>query len=177
MKKVVSLLWFQIDWKRSLMRLKKQEVEIIKETIANIFGEATIYLFGSRVYHNKKGGDIDLFVVAKENSFKQKIEALVKLKWALHKPIDIVLHRDFNREIEQEALRGIDLVSVLRCIRISIFTLKNSYSRLHNRSCVGMHMGICMISELFYCLYWSMRYHRGRSGNEAKCIFNDWPQI
>ncbi len=91
------------------MRLKKQEVEIIKETIANIFGEATIYLFGSRVQHNKKGGDIDLFIVAKENSFKQKIEALAKLKRALHKPIDIVLHRDFNREIEQEALRGIVL--------------------------------------------------------------------
>ncbi len=91
------------------MRLKKQEVEIIKETIANIFGEATIYLFGSRVHHNKKGGDIDLFVIAKENSFKQKIEALAKLKRALHKPIDIVLHSDFNREIEQEALRGIVL--------------------------------------------------------------------
>ena len=91
------------------MRLKKKEIEIIKETITNIFGEATIYLFGSRVHHNKKGGDIDLFVVAKENSLKQKIEALSKLKRALHKPIDIVLHRDFNREIEQEALKGIIL--------------------------------------------------------------------
>ncbi len=91
------------------MRLKKQEIEIIKETITNIFGEATIYLFGSRVHHNKKGGDIDLFVIAKENSLKLKIEALAKLKRALHKPIDIVLHRDFNREIEQEALKGVIL--------------------------------------------------------------------
>ncbi len=91
------------------MRLKEQEIEIIKETITNIFGEATIYLFGSRVHHNKKGGDIDLFVIAQENSFKLKIEALSKLKKALHKPVDIVLHRDFNREIEQEALKGVIL--------------------------------------------------------------------
>ena len=91
------------------MRLKKQEIEIIKETMHNIFGEATIYLFGSRVHHNKKGGDIDLFVIAQENSLKLKIEALAKLKRALHKPVDIVLHRDFNREIEQEALKGVIL--------------------------------------------------------------------
>ncbi len=91
------------------MRLKKQEIEIIKETITNIFGKATIYLFGSRVHHNKKGGDIDLFIIAEENSFKLKIEALSKLKRVLHKPVDIVLHRDFNREIEQEALKGIIL--------------------------------------------------------------------
>ena len=91
------------------MRLKEQEIEIIKETINNIFGEATIYLFGSRVHHNKKGGDIDLFVIAQENSLKLKIEALAKLKRALHKPVDIVLHRDFNREIEQEALKGVIL--------------------------------------------------------------------
>ncbi len=91
------------------MRLKKQEIEIIKETITNIFGEVTIYLFGSRIHYDKKGGDIDLFIISKENSLKQKIEALAKLKNALHKPIDIVLHRDFNREIEQEALKGIIL--------------------------------------------------------------------
>ena len=91
------------------MRLKEQEIEIIKETINNIFGEATIYLFGSRVHHNKKGGDIDLFIIAQENSLKLKIEALAKLKRALHKPVDIVLHRDFNQDIEQEALKGIIL--------------------------------------------------------------------
>lgn len=91
------------------MRLKKQEIEKIKKIITDIFGEATIYLFGSRVHHNKKGGDIDLFVIADENSLKLKIEALAKLKRALHKPVDIVLHRDFNRDIEQEALKGIIL--------------------------------------------------------------------
>ena len=93
------------------MRLRDKEIEIIKTTINDIFGEATIYLFGSRLEKNKKGGDIDLFVIAKDKSnlLQKKIKALAKLERALHKPIDIVIHRDFNREIEQEALKGIIL--------------------------------------------------------------------
>ncbi len=90
------------------MRLSDKEIEIIKTTINDIFGEATIYLFGSRLNPNKKGGDIDLFVIAKDKSnlLQKKIKALSKLERALHKPVDIVIHRDFNREIEQEALKG-----------------------------------------------------------------------
>jgi len=91
------------------MRLNEKEIVVIKDIIANVFGEAKVYLFGSRLDESKKGGDIDLFVVAKESSFEQKIKALAKLKRALYKPVDIVLHKDFNREIEQEALRGIIL--------------------------------------------------------------------
>ena len=90
------------------MRLSSKEIETIKTTIHDIFGEATIYLFGSRLNPNKKGGDIDLFVVAKDKTdlLQKKIKALAKLERALHKPVDIVVHRDFNREIEQEALKG-----------------------------------------------------------------------
>jgi len=90
------------------MRLKEKEILVIKETIANIFGEATVYLFGSRLDMSKKGGDIDLFIVAKDRSnlFEKKIKALARLKNRLFKPVDIVVHQDFDREIEQEALRG-----------------------------------------------------------------------
>jgi predicted nucleotidyltransferase len=91
------------------MKLKEKEIVIIKEIIANVFGDAKVYLFGSRVDEHKKGGDVDLFVVAKEGTLEQKIKALAKLKRALYKPVDILLHRDFNREIEQEALRGVVL--------------------------------------------------------------------
>ena len=91
------------------MRLKEKEIAVIKDIIANVFGDARVYLFGSRLDMSKNGGDIDLFVVAKESSLEQKIKALAKLKRALHKPVDIVLHKDFDREIEQEALRGVVL--------------------------------------------------------------------
>ncbi len=92
------------------MRLREKEVNIIKETVADIFGkDSTIYLFGSRVNDNKKGGDVDLFIISKNNSFENKIKTLVELKRFLHKPVDIVLHKDFKRDIEQEALKGVKI--------------------------------------------------------------------
>lgn len=42
------------------MRLTKQEVQIIKSAILQVDPEARIFLFGSRVDDQKKGGDIDL---------------------------------------------------------------------------------------------------------------------
>jgi len=91
------------------MRLKNNEVDIIRKTISNIFDDATVYLFGSRLDDTKKGGDIDLFVIAKNATFSNKIKALAKLQRELHKPVDIVLHKDFSRSIEQEALKGIQI--------------------------------------------------------------------
>ena len=91
------------------MRLSKKEISIIKEIIDNIFGDTTIYLFGSRIKDEKKGGDIDLFIISKNNSLSKKIKALAKLHRILHKPVDIVLHKDFNRDIEKEGLKGIIL--------------------------------------------------------------------
>jgi predicted nucleotidyltransferase len=88
------------------MRLSNKEITIIKKIITDIFGESTIYLFGSRLDNNKKGGDIDLFIIAKDSSLEQKIKAIVKLERALYKPVDIVLHKNFNRDIEKEALKG-----------------------------------------------------------------------
>jgi len=92
-----------------LVRLKEQEIAKIKDIISNIFEDATIYLFGSRLDMSKKGGDIDLFIVSKNNSLELKLEALSRLKRALHKPVDIVLHKDFSKAIEQEALNGVVL--------------------------------------------------------------------
>ena len=90
------------------MRLKQQEINTIRDTISDIFEDVTIYLFGSRLDESKKGGDIDLFIISSdENLFEKKIKALAKLKRTIHKPVDILLHKDFNRKIEQEALKGI----------------------------------------------------------------------
>lgn len=45
------------------MRLTPEQINIIKEKTALIFGDdSKIYLFGSRTDDNKKGGDIDLFI-------------------------------------------------------------------------------------------------------------------
>jgi len=90
------------------MRLSEKEIKTIKEIILDVFGESEIRIFGSRLNENKKGGDIDIFVIPKnrENLFRKKIKAASKLENLLFKPVDIVVHYDFNREIEKEALKG-----------------------------------------------------------------------
>jgi predicted nucleotidyltransferase len=53
------------------MRLSKDEVKILKNTLYTLNSDAKLYLFGSRLYDNKKGGDIDLLIVSK--TFTKKL--------------------------------------------------------------------------------------------------------
>ncbi len=46
------------------MRLLDVEVELLKKKLKSLSHEAKLYLFGSRVDDNKRGGDIDLLVVS-----------------------------------------------------------------------------------------------------------------
>lgn len=82
------------------MRLKKEHVEIIKNAAKNYFGrDAEVYLFGSRVDDNKKGGDIDIYIETnlKENIFERKIKLLEKLHKELgEQKIDIVINNFTN---------------------------------------------------------------------------------
>ena len=88
------------------MRLSEKEITTIKRVIGESIGEAKVYLFGSRLDDTRKGGDIDLFIVAGTIDLETKLMIRAKLKNHLHKPIDIVCHHDFDRPIEQEALKG-----------------------------------------------------------------------
>lgn len=95
------------------MRLSNKYVEVIKKYFNEFFKNGEIYLFGSRVDDNKKGGDIDLYLVLDEhkNLFEKKIKFLSRIKKELgEQKIDIVFNTDSNRLIEKEALRwGIKL--------------------------------------------------------------------
>lgn len=45
------------------MRLKKEEIDAIKQTAATYFGsDANVYIFGSRAVDTKRGGDIDIYI-------------------------------------------------------------------------------------------------------------------
>ena len=91
------------------MRLSKKEIDSIKNIISLYCPDAKIYLFGSRLDDSKRGGDIDLFIISSKNDYNTKLLIASQIERAISKPIDIVMHRDFNRKIEQEALRGVEL--------------------------------------------------------------------
>lgn len=93
------------------LRLSKKEIDLIKNKVQSIFGDANIYLFGSRTDDTKQGGDIDLYIVPKinDNLFTKKIKTKIILEDLLFKPVDIVLAKDNNRLIEKEAINGIIL--------------------------------------------------------------------
>jgi len=96
------------------MRLTPFEITTIKQKAKNIFGDTVkVYLFGSRVDDSKKGGDIDLYVMAEDqdNLYEKKIKFLSALDISLgEQKIDVVIAKDKNRPIEKEAIaKGIEL--------------------------------------------------------------------
>jgi len=96
------------------MRLSKKEIEIIKSKIGDFFPNNEIYIFGSTLDNQERGGDIDIFI---RNSFIEDIrkrrkiafQIKIELENLLFKPIDILLSKDENRDIEQEALKGVKI--------------------------------------------------------------------
>ncbi|MBI9107247.1 MAG: nucleotidyltransferase domain-containing protein [Spirochaetales bacterium] len=90
------------------MRLQENEKQAIKESFLKIFSPGKIYLFGSRVDDDEKGGDIDLFIETADLDHlrEKKIDFLVELKSRIgDQKIDLVISKDESRIIEQEALK------------------------------------------------------------------------
>ena len=84
------------------MRLSQFEIGAIISIAKKYFGtEVQVFLFGSRVDDDKKGGDIDLFIKndAKELlSLETKIQFLVELKIQIgEQKIDVVFDNEITR--------------------------------------------------------------------------------
>ncbi len=72
------------------MRLKKTEKTHIIQNIITFSSTAQIYLFGSRVNDNERGGDIDLLIITNDNIDKIKLLATLK-KFMGDQKIDIII--------------------------------------------------------------------------------------
>jgi predicted nucleotidyltransferase len=78
------------------MRLTPQQIHSIKQVAFDVFGSAAqVYLFGSRVDDQQRGGDIDLYVAEADLSLDAQLDAklkfLVKIKQQLgDQRIDVV---------------------------------------------------------------------------------------
>ena len=79
------------------MRVTPQQQSVIRTAVAETFGEnATIWLFGSRVDDNKRGGDIDLLIETKEldvtKIVRSELAFLTKLQMKLgEQRIDVLV--------------------------------------------------------------------------------------
>jgi len=90
------------------MRLSKSQHQAIKKYFLEVFHDGHIYLFGSRVNDEKKGGDIDLYIDSpdKKNLVHKKIDFLVKLKKEIgNQKIDVVFNKGLNRVIDNIAIK------------------------------------------------------------------------
>lgn len=74
------------------MRLTKQQIDTITQTFFRLAGTAaTVYLFGSRLNDQARGGDIDLLIETDTPlSLLQRAQIKMELESQLGLPVDIV---------------------------------------------------------------------------------------
>lgn len=92
------------------MRLYQKQVEVLKNKLNSLSADAKLYLFGSRVDDDARGGDIDLLVVS-DKLTKKELRAL-RIDFFKHfgeQKLDIVLDNGefknpFTRHIFQKAV-------------------------------------------------------------------------
>lgn len=81
------------------MRLTKQEVMAIKNVVYHYDPKAKIFLFGSRVNDELKGGDIDLLIISQHLTSQTKRKIKIMLYDSLgEQKIDIILANKFNKD-------------------------------------------------------------------------------
>lgn len=88
------------------MRLSSEAVHVIQEAFLRVFEKGELYLFGSRVDDSRKGGDIDLYVVAdhRDRMGEKRIEFLTQIKRQIgDQHIDLVIERGTKRPIDEIA--------------------------------------------------------------------------
>lgn len=82
------------------MRLKQNEVNVIKSSILKHINDAKTILFGSRVFDDKKGGDIDIFIeTEKQIDMREQIKILTDIEMGgVARKVGIVLKTPNTKE-------------------------------------------------------------------------------
>ena len=82
------------------MRLDEQEYKALEQATCDVEGE--MYLFGSRVDDEAKGGDIDLLIVTGEDTFDVSRKVTVQFQMMCDEKIDVLAVSRDNRTDEEE---------------------------------------------------------------------------
>ncbi len=97
------------------IRLSEEELQVIKETAKEVFGEdVRVFIFGSRVFPEKRGGDIDVLIKSpRKISTSEKISFLAKLELrGISRKVDLLVVTPETRlkEIHLEAMaEGVEI--------------------------------------------------------------------
>ena len=88
------------------MRLTAKEINSIRDATETCFGKASkVFLFGSRVYDHKRGGDIDLYIQPEKQDdlFNKKLQMLTALYETIgEQKVDIVVQYPGQRRLIDE---------------------------------------------------------------------------
>ncbi|MGC8677950.1 MAG: nucleotidyltransferase domain-containing protein [Hydrogenobaculum sp.] len=95
------------------IRLSQKDIEIIKSSAVEVFGEhSRVYIFGSGADLSKKGGDIDIFIESDMDidlSKELKFLALLQ-KQGIERKIDLVVkttnakYKDIFKEAKEKGV-------------------------------------------------------------------------
>jgi len=82
------------------MRISKNDIDIIKDVISSHIKNPKILLFGSRLYDEKKGGDIDILVQTSQNiTLKKQLEILSELEIkGIERKVDLLFQTPYTKE-------------------------------------------------------------------------------
>ncbi|TAL67545.1 MAG: nucleotidyltransferase domain-containing protein [Bacteroidetes bacterium] len=87
------------------MRLSEIEKKALNIALEGVVGE--VFIFGSRIDDNKKGGDLDILIFSKENAFKLSQEVTVRFFKVCEEKIDVIVMNPENLSKEQVAFLNI----------------------------------------------------------------------
>jgi predicted nucleotidyltransferase len=75
------------------MRLSPAQIDTIRQTASQNFGtDALVWLFGSRVDDNARGGDVDLYVEATQrDTLLSALRCKIALEDTLDLPVDLLV--------------------------------------------------------------------------------------
>jgi len=81
------------------MRLTLEQIDIITANVHHYFGHgAKVWLFGSRLKDNRRGGDVDLYVEAMSQALMQELRCKITLSDALDIPVDLIVRPPDNAD-------------------------------------------------------------------------------
>ncbi|HDM76772.1 MAG TPA: nucleotidyltransferase domain-containing protein [Deltaproteobacteria bacterium] len=93
------------------MRLSPKQKKALEKAIESVNGE--IFLFGSRVDDQKKGGDIDILIFSEEDPYRLSLDVSVNFFKVCEEKIDVIVMNPKKLTAAQKAfLESIEMVKI-----------------------------------------------------------------